>query len=163
MVKLKCFLILFIFPTFSIFAQTAAEMDKMLETDTVTAAASARFILDAAELLTPGFSGAAAEKEAYDLAFSKGWVKGEAGETITLRDTAFLIMNAFGFKGGVMYSMFQNPRYAYRELIYRKIIQGRSDPAMQVTGKRLLLIIGSALSYSGENERLDAEQPGGDS
>jgi len=37
-------------------------------------------------------------------------------------------------------------------MLYRKLIQGRSDPAMTVSGQRLLQIIARVLNYSGENE-----------
>ena len=142
---------------FSLSAQTAAEMDIMLTAKEVNAAGAARFVLDAAELLPAGLSGNEAMSSAYDMAVSKGWIKREAGEAITLKDLSFLVMSAFQFKGGALYSMFHNPRYAYREMVYRKLIQGRTDPSMKVTGARFLQIIGSALSYSGENERLDPE------
>jgi hypothetical protein len=65
-------------------------------------------------------------------------------------------MVAFGLKGGLMYSLFPGPRYAYRELLYLKIIQGRADGGSAVSGERLLHIIAQALRYSGEDGRLDA-------
>jgi len=146
------FLAILFLSTLPLSAQTAAEMDALLQTDAVTIAASARFVLGAANLLPPDLSGAAAESAAWDLALSKGWVKGDSGGEVTLKDTAFLVMNAFNFKGGVLYSLFHSPRYAYREMVYLKLIQGRFDPAMKVSGTRLLQIIGSALSFSGEND-----------
>ncbi|MCL2831687.1 MAG: hypothetical protein FWD78_00820 [Treponema sp.] len=142
----------FLIFSFPLSAQTAGELDTLLGTNAVSVAAAARFVLGAADLLPPDLSGAAAEKAAYDLAFSKGWVNKDAAGTATFKDTAFLIMRAFDFKGGLLYSLFQNPRYAYREMIYNKIIQGRSDPDMEVSGTRLLQILGSALTYSGEDD-----------
>ena len=138
-------------------AQTAAEMDTMLGATEVSAAGAARFVLGAAELLPPGLSGAAAESAAYEMARSKGWIKAAASDAISLKETAFLLMNAFELKGGAMYSLFHNPRYAYREMVYRKLIQGASDPDMKVSGIRFLQILGRTLSYSGENELVDAE------
>jgi len=146
------FLIILLLPAFA-FAQTAAELDIMLETEAVSAAAAARFVLESAELLPPGLSGIEAERAAYDLALSNGWLKTGAGETIDLRDTAFLVMKAFDFKGGIMYSIFGNPRYAYREMIYHKLIQGRAYPSMTVSGPRLLHIIGRASSHAAEGNR----------
>ena len=122
-------------------------MDVLLETKTVSVGKAARFVLGAAELLPPELSGATAETEAYTIARSKGWVKTTAENEITLKDLAFLIMKAFELKGGAMYSLFKNPRYAYREMRYRKLIQGKADPAMKVSGQRLLQIIGRTLSY----------------
>ena len=153
MIKLKwhMVLVLFFFSAFALSAQTAAELDKMLETNAVSVAGAARFVLGALEQLPPGLSGAEAEKAAFDMASSKGWVISPAASDITLRETAFLVMNAFDFEGGLMYSLFASPRYAYREMVYKRIIQGRADPSFTVSGHRLLLIIGRALSFSGRD------------
>ena len=141
-----------LFLAFSLSAQTANELDVLLGKQTVTAAEAARFVLGAAELLPPELSGIAAETAAYTMALSNGWVKKEGSVNAALSDVAFLIVKAFELKGGVMYRMVKNPRYAYRELIYRRIIQGRADPAMNVSGQRLMQIIGRTLRYTGESE-----------
>ena len=148
-------LFILLLPVFA-FAQTASELDFMLQADTVTAAKAARFVLGAADLLPAGISGAEAgtsterasasegsplEKTAYDMASQKDWIKVSSGEAVTMKDTAFLIMKAFDLKGGVMYRMFKNPRYAYREMVYQKLIPGHSDQKMKVSGAKLLLIL----------------------
>jgi len=155
--KLFLLLILLLLPALTLSAQTAAELDMLLNTQELTVAASARFVLGAAQLLPGNLSGAAAQAAAYELAQSKGWVKAGAGDIIKLKDAAFLIMNAFELKGGLMYSLFKSPRYAYREMVYKKLIQGRADPAMTVSGQRLLHIIGRTLVFLGENEQLDSD------
>ena len=128
-------------PSSFAFTQTAAEMDAMLAADTISSARAARFVLGAADLLPAGVAGADAERAAYDMASSRGWINAASGEAATLKDTAFLIMKAFDLKGGVMYSLFGNPRYAYREMVYRKLITGQADQGMKVSGSRLLLIL----------------------
>jgi hypothetical protein len=151
-------IVLFLFSSVSgLSAQTAEELDRMLETPALSAARAVRFVLGAAELLPEYLSGPEAEEAAWTMAVEKGWVSGGPGDTLRLKDAAFLVMNAFGFKGGIMYSLFHNPRYAYREMVYKKLIQGRSDPGFSVSGERLLHIIGRTLRYSGEDERLDEE------
>ena len=144
----------------SLHAQTAAELDTLLETDAVCAAVAARFVLEAAEILPPGLSGGEAETAAFELAVSKGWIKGSASDNATLKSTAFLVMKAFNLKGGLMYSIFKNPRYAYREMVYRKIIQERSDPAQAVSGPRLLRIIDRASVYAGKVFGIDDDTGG---
>lgn len=151
------FLLVSLLPVYALSGQTAEELDRMLETRTVRAAQAARFVLGAAELLPEYIFGAPAEEAAYAMAFENGWLSLGPADTLRLRDAAFLVMNAFGIKGGVMYSLLHNPRYAYREMVYKKLIQGSSDPGFTVSGERLLHIIGAALRYSGEDEQLDAE------
>ena len=145
---IKCCLALFFFSALSLSAQTAAEMDTMLDTQSVTAAASARFVLGAADLLPAGLEGKAAETAAYDMARSRGWLSPSADEALTLEEAAYLVMGAFGIEGGVMYNLAPGPRYAYREMTYRRLIQGRSDPDMNVSGVRLLQIISRTQSYT---------------
>jgi len=140
-------------------AQTAAELDVLLETRVLSTAGGARVILEAANLLPSELIGADAQNAAWEMAHSNGWLTKNPNERLTMKDSAFLIMKAFDLKGGLMYSLFRNPRYAYREMRYRKLIQGRSDPANTVSGPQLLQIIGRTLSYSGEN--IEFDQAGG--
>lgn len=158
----KLFLIslIFLLLPFTIFAQTAEELDILLETKAVSVEKAARFVLGAVGLLPEELHGEEAEYEAYQMALSNGWVKKAATDEVTLKDLSFLVMNAFNFKGGIFYSVFKNPRYAYREMLYRKLIHGRSDPSFAVSGNRLLQILSSALSYSGENDLTELQSGG---
>ena len=143
-IQLLLFSLFFSISSFA-FAQTAAEMDTMLDASTVSAARAARFVLGTADLLPAGVSGADAEKAAYDMASQNNWIKAAASDAITMKDTAFLIMKTFNLKGGVMYSIFRNPRYAYREMVYQKLIMGSADQDMKVSGTKLLQILDRAM------------------
>ena len=148
------FLIYIFLPALA-FAQTAAELDTLLGADAVTVSEAARFTLGSVGLLPPELSGAAAQDAAYEAAQSRGWVRSGPQDAISLQETAFLLMNAFELKGGIMYSLIRNPRYAYREMVYRKLIQGRAYSSMKVSGQRLLQLIGLTLNYTGEREQMD--------
>jgi len=148
-------LLIFFLPAFA-FSQTAAEMDNLMETNAVTVGVAARFTLGAAGLTAPELSGAQAVNTAYNEALSRGWVKKAQDDAITMQELAFLMMNVFELKGGIVYSAVRNPRYAYREMIYRKLIQGRKDANMKLSGERFLQILSSTLIYSGEQEEMDA-------
>jgi len=148
-------IVLFLLFPIMIFAQTAAEVDVLLETDEVSAAVAAYFALGSAGLLPLGFSGAEGQAVAYDTALSNGWIKAAANDSITMQETAFLIMKAFDLKGGVIYKFFPSPRYAYREMIYHRIIQGRSYSNMKVSGIELLRIIDRTFNYSGSDGELE--------
>lgn len=148
-------MVLFIFFPAIVFAQTAAELDLLLESDAVTTNVAARFVMGAAGLTSPELSGAAANNAAYQAALSKGWVKGAPENAINLQDTAFLMMNVFELKGGIMYSILHNPRYAYREMIYKKLIPGQAYANMTLSGQKFLQILGRLLNYTGERGRMD--------
>ena len=118
-------------------AQTAAEMDTLLNTQAVTYAQAARFVLQAADAAT-----IRNPAEAFRFAQEKAWLpKGVSPETTARLDgISLLFMHAFGIKGGILYSIFKTPHYAYRELVYRSAIQGRVDPQMTVSGYQLIFI-----------------------
>jgi len=82
--------------------------------------------------------------EAYRYASEKGWLPKSAGarDTARLDGVSLLIMKAFEIKGGAFYSVFQNAHYAYRELEYRNVIEGKTIPAMAVSGEMMLFIVG---------------------
>ena len=134
--------LLVLFPVF-LSAQTAAELETMLETTVVNCAQAARFVMYSEN---PAFEG-----DAFEQAVANGWLKkSAANDPVTLGKLSFLIMKAFGMKGGMMYAVFPGPRYAYRSMVSDNYIQGIADPAMQVDGNRFLLILGRVLSAKGD-------------
>jgi hypothetical protein len=147
-IVLFCRVLLFsAFVSGSLNAQTAAELDTILDTSAVTNAQAARFVLAAAEVLPVDVS----PEDAFRYAKENKWLnrKAEAGGTISLGGLSHLIMKAFGLRGGFLYAFFPGPRYGYRALIRRGLIQGFADPALRVSGERFLLILGRASEYAG--------------
>ncbi|MDR1175171.1 MAG: hypothetical protein LBK83_06865 [Treponema sp.] len=132
----------FVIPAF-LSAQTAERLDALLDSAGVSYAEAAMIVLPAA-----GLSG---EDVSPETAFAEARARGllpktvEPGGAVRLGGLAFLIMGAFDMKGGLFYTLFPGPRYAYRELVHRKFIQGRNDPALTVSGERLLRILGRVL------------------
>jgi hypothetical protein len=149
--KKYCVLLIFIcfFSAGRLPAQsTAVEIEKLLATDAVTYAAAARFLLEASDTLKT-----AKPDEAFRYAEEQKWLpkNAAADDAARLDAISMLIMQSFKIKGGLLYSLVKNPHYAYRELVYKEIIQGRADPAMNISGERLLLITGRILAL-GESE-----------
>ncbi|MCL2067724.1 MAG: hypothetical protein FWG99_09705 [Treponema sp.] len=122
---------------------TAMEIEALLETRAVTYAQAARFLLDASE--------AASIEDpvwAFRFAEERNWLPKnvQPGDAARLDGVSLLLMKSFGLKGGLMYSLTGTAHFAYRELVYQDIIQGRVDPGMTVTGDTLLFITGRTLS-----------------
>jgi hypothetical protein len=146
--KANCFRIalcfFFVIPAF-LPAQTAERLDALLESAGVSYAEAAMMVLPAAAL--------AGEDVSPETAFAEARSRGllpkaaEPGGAVRLGDLAFLIMGAFDMKGGLFYAIFPGPRYAYRELVHRRLIQGRNDPSLIVSGERLLRILGRVLDH----------------
>ncbi|MDR0290093.1 MAG: OmpA family protein [Treponema sp.] len=126
---------------------TAAELESLLSADTVTYAQAARFLLEASDTLITRDA-----QEAFSYAMDQGWLPRNASpdDAARLDGVSLLLMQSFGIKGGIMYSRIRNPHYAYRELAYKNIILGRSDPSMNITGGRLLFITSRILTWQEE-------------
>jgi hypothetical protein len=127
-------------------AQTAAELEELLQIRTISYGQAARFVLEAADMTSVNDTA-----QAFAFAAERAWLpkKASAEKPITLADLSFLIMKAFNIKGGMMYAILPGPRYAYRSMISRSFIKGSSDPAMTVSGERFLLILGNVLDAAG--------------
>jgi len=134
----------FLFAQQSATRQTAAqEIETLLNASAVTYAQAARFALEA--------SGAAvieSPREAFDYAVQQNLLPKNvsADDSVRLDRLSLLLMRSFDIKGGLFYTLFKSPRYAYRELAFLNVIQGRHDPKMIVTGERLLFYISRILS-----------------
>jgi outer membrane protein OmpA-like peptidoglycan-associated protein len=136
-------------PAPSAAAQTAAELERVLAFPAVSYDDAAWFVLGAAGTALAEDSAGGA----YRFAAECGWLpqKATAEEPVTLGSVSFLIMQAFNIKGGLMYTLFPGPRYAYRELVYRKIITGRAYSSMPVSGERFFRMLNRALEYAGDS------------
>ena len=129
---------------FSLYAQSAAqEMEDLLAKDELTYAEAARFILKASEKFVTSDA-----EEAFWFAAKKGWLPKytEPADPARIDGIGLLIMNSFDIEGGFMYSVTKSPHYAFRELEYRNIIQGRADRYMKISGDFLIFTIGRVLS-----------------
>jgi hypothetical protein len=71
-----------------------------------------------------------------------------------------LAMGAFGLSGGFLYRLFPGPRYAYRAMVWYRLLPPDSDPGGVVSGEDLLYITGQLLSLAGE-EYLTGPDAGG--
>ena len=135
--------IIFINPVL-LHASTAEEIEILLSSGTITYAQASRFILEAANALVTRNS-----DEAFIHAVRNNWLPGNISSigSARLDHISLLLMGSFNISGGIMYSFFRNSHYAYRELVYLNIIQGRVDPMMLVSGERLLFYVNRILEY----------------
>ena len=127
-------------------AMTADGMEVLLSEKAVTYGQAASFMLNASlgQSLT--------EEEAFKYAMDRKWLpkKVSQNDSAKLNGISHLIMQSFGIKGGLMYSLTKSPHYAYRDLVYRNIIQGRTDPRMDVSGETLLFIVSRYFTIMGD-------------
>jgi len=147
------FFLVFSALAFAAFAQSANEIDAILDTNEVTYAQVSYLMLNAAQI-----RGVSNPGDAFNYAAQRNWLPPNVSmqDRARLDAMALLAMQAFNMPGGVMYSVVKNgsaalaARYAYRELVYLNVIQGRVSPQMRVSGDQLLYIVNSILSREEE-------------
>jgi hypothetical protein len=135
----------------SLYGQTAAEMDALLNTGEINWAQACRFTLSASGTLGERTTA----RTAFNTAQERGWLpKGAAADgPVNLGGLSFLMMQSFAIRGSPLYALFPGPRYAYRQMDYLGLIPGRRDPALKVSGERFLQILGGVLNYRGDGAK----------
>ena len=133
-------------------AQTAERMEKLLEQNRVSYKDAALMVLEASGRLDAEKQTSA--DDAFTFAMERGWLpkNAQANGDAKLGGLSLLLVQAFEIKGGALFSLFKNPHYAYRVMVYKGIIQGRTDPQMTVSGDLLLYTVNRALGVMNDDE-----------
>jgi hypothetical protein len=128
-------------------AQSNALIDRLLEQPRASFGAAAYLVLTASGDLDQ----AATEQQALESLSEKGWKlrAAQAEEPIRLGEFCFLIMKAFGEKGGLMYRLVPGPRYAVRELAYRGLVRGKVHSGRLPSGQEVVQLLSSFLDLNG--------------
>lgn len=81
--------------------------------------------------------------EALNFLQDLGWSikKADSNRVLTLGDSAVLLMNSLEVKGGIMFSLTKQPRYAYKEMVFRGILKPEEDLKRAVSGIEFLAIL----------------------
>ena len=126
------------------FAQTADRIERLLQQDRVSYRDAALLVLEASGHLDSETQTSA--DDAFSFAVERGWLPtdAQANNDATLGGLSLLVVQAFEIDGGILFSLFKNPHYAYRAMVYRGIVQGRTDPQMPVSGELLLYTVNRA-------------------
>ena len=140
---------LFLLSLAPVWGQTAAEIEGLLSQKEITCAQAAYFTL-AMALDNPPANG----EGAFVFAREQGWLPAQADSSgpITMGGLSLLVMKAFDLKGGLLYRLFENPRYAFREMTDRGFISGRAYSTLTVSGEQFLRIAGNVLTYIGDGQ-----------
>lgn len=131
-------------------AQSNEFIDQVLQGSGITGKQAAYLVLVASENMGDD----ADAERAFEMLSQFGWVpSGLVGDqTISTAQYAYILMKAFGVQGGLFYSWFPSPRYAYRELRKLVVIQGNTDPDQDVTGFQAMRMIGRMFDVKGVSQ-----------
>lgn len=124
--------------TVSAFSQTADSVTKMIESKTVSFEQVAYFAAVSNGLITEDVSVEDAVI-ALESKIKKSEVK--TADALSYEDCAFVCAKAWNIKGGLMFTLFKNPRYAFKEFQAKKYIQESKNPKSKITGRDALYLI----------------------
>jgi hypothetical protein len=121
-------------------AQSNETIDQILSQEEATVGSAAYVALTAGGLVSDD----ASPGDAVAAAVEKGWLAPEvsASDTAGFGQFAYLLMQAFEVKGGLMYRIFPGPRYATREFTYYGWSPVRIGPADRFSGEFLVSVAG---------------------
>ena len=136
-------------------AQYALKIENLLGRTELSWSAAAVFALEASEKLEN-----TSEDAAFRFAAERKWLPKNAapGDIVRLSEAALLLMRSFDLKGGIFYSIGKSPHHAYRELVHKNVIVGRTNPLMTVSGEEYLYMINRILSIQEEAALSKAEK-----
>jgi hypothetical protein len=128
-------------------AQSNGFIDSVIGSKAINASEAAYLILVASENLGDDDDAA----RAFAMLEQLKWVPDglKADSPINFGQFCYMLMRAFGIKGGLWYQLFPGPRYAYRELRYQVVVQGATDPMMPVSGAAAMRLIGRVFDVKG--------------
>ena len=158
--SLSC-LVIALFVSSTIFAQSSEMISKIIKSEKATYSQAAYLPAVYANLITEKESlgtfaqGSQASNEAALEAFkSRGWVSSSvnADSEITLGQVCYLYAKALNIKGGLFYSLFHSERYAFKEFKAKGILPSEADPDMKLSGRESIDIFNSCLEFTGGNE-----------
>jgi hypothetical protein len=128
-------------------AQSNSVLDILLSERQATFGNSVYLVLAAANSISQDADVEAAVKFVND----KGWLKEQktAEDLITFGQYSYVLMKAFGVPGGIFYHLFPGPRYAAREVVYRKWSPVDVGPNDSISGSQVIYILRTFLDSRG--------------
>ncbi|MCR4821837.1 MAG: hypothetical protein K5873_03075 [Treponema sp.] len=152
MKKVMLCLAAFLFASLSAFAQSSELLTTIIQSEKATAAQISYLPALYAELINEEES---SNDKNFNRAFfalqSKGIFAEDAAadSEITLAQTCYAYTKILKIKGGLFYSLFPSPRYAFKELKAKGILPPTADPSMNLSGRESLDLFNSCLNYAG--------------
>ena len=124
-------------------AQSNEVIDQLLAREIADFGSSVYMVLGAGELIEES----ATIREAFSKFQALGWrLQSKAiDDPLTIGELSYLIMRSLDLSGGLMYTIYPSPRYAFRELVYKNVISKQTAPRTVVSGEEVLRYLGAVL------------------
>lgn len=130
-------------------AQSNDRIDELLRQDRARVDSAAYIILAAGGIIQETDGPDSAIEKAIALGMLKSGTAPDA--PVRADELSFMIVKSLSLKGGIMYSLFPCKRYAYRDLVFGKAVNGAGGPARTVSGEEVMRALGNAMAARGGN------------
>lgn len=121
------------------FAQQAEKISSALDVEEISKGTAAYFTCVYANLADESVSDSAA----FDILETENIFGADenVSERIDLSEVCFVIAKSMGMKGGIFYSIFKTPRYAFREFKAKGIVPQSAEPEQSVSGSEFMAML----------------------
>ncbi|MBR1722633.1 MAG: hypothetical protein IJ727_09175 [Treponema sp.] len=141
-------LIMSVFVSLTIYAQSSEQLSEILKSPAATAGQASYLAAVYANEIGDDDS----EEQAFEALQKKGLFSDEltADSEVTLAQVSYVYMQVLGLKGGLFYTLFPSERYAFKELKAQGILPKEADPSMKMTGRDSIDIFNTCLDLTGD-------------
>lgn len=149
MKKLILSAVLAVLCSFALSAQSSEKISDILKSEEIT--------FGQASYLIATYKNFISDESSYDTAFkamlNRNLIPGsyETDDLVTLKQAAFLCMWSMNIKGGLFYTIFKKPRYAFKELQAKGVLPTEVDPNIYITGREYLGLVNACFDFAEED------------
>jgi hypothetical protein len=144
-------LLILLTPVITLFAQSNIELDRFLNQKTADLATSIWLVyLSVGELPQDSIPQDAVDKLLQSKQ-GKRFQGSDVSTPITYGQFAMLMMDSYDLPGGLMYTIYKNPRYAASEFTYKKWMPGKPKPNSFLTPWEVTSSISQVMAWKEAN------------
>ena len=151
MKKILILCILIITPIISLFAQSNEELDRFLSQQKADVSTSVWLVYLSTGTLPYEATPDDAMEHLMNSDQGKYFTDKDAESPISFKEFSLIAMNENELPGGVLYNIFKNPRYAAREMTYKKWMPGKPKPGTILTPWDITTSISQILTWKEDN------------
>lgn len=146
MKKVFFLLLTAVFFTFSISAQSSEKLSEIISSKKITSGQAAYLSAVYLNAVQEQADYSQSVKALEELSLLKEGTS--PNDFISIDQCAFLFAKTTGIKGGLFYTLFPTPRYAFKELQAKKIIPPDQDPSFSLSGRDAIAILNGCIDSS---------------
>ena len=140
--------VFFMVTVFPLISQSNEMIDKLLSEEKARFGLAAYLVLAAGGEIAEGASVNEAMNALAEPKFSILKDKTEE-DFINFRELAYLIMQSFEMKGGILYRIFPSPRYAYKEMLFLNVLSSKRADRAPINSDDMMRLLGRVMEWRG--------------